>query len=99
MAFGPTANTIELAAVNVPVDANGTLEGVGADQNVTDQSLIPSEYIVYSVGPDRNHRVLDADGNVLFRSRYNKNNRYDPSNGLFSQGNILRLHGGRCFPE
>ncbi len=97
--FNASGELIPIAAVNVPVDANGTLDGVGADQNQTDPRLVPAEYVVYSVGPDHNHRVLNADGTVLFRSRYNKSNRYSPSNGLYSQGNILRLPGGRSFPE
>lgn len=97
--FNATGDFIEIAAVNVPVDANGTLDGVGKDQNVTDPKLVPAEYIVYSVGPDRHHRIVDPEGNVIFRSRFNRHNRYDPSNGLFSQGNILRLPGGRYFPE
>lgn len=97
--FNSTGEPIEIAAVNVPEDANGGLDGVGKDVNVKDPKLVPSEYIVYSVGPDHVHRVLDPEGNVIFRSRYNKNNRYDPSNGLYSIGNILRLPGGKGFPE
>ncbi|HOJ62675.1 MAG TPA: hypothetical protein PK878_20565 [bacterium] len=45
---------------------------------------VPREYVVYSVGPDMNHRVLNPDGSILVRSRFSKLNRYDPSNGLYS---------------
>ncbi|MFB3785813.1 MAG: type IV pilin protein [bacterium] len=84
--------------VRVPVDAHGTLEGTAPDYNEADPRLVPREYVVYSVGPDMNHRVLNPDGSVLVRSRFSKLNRYDPSNGLYSQGNIVRFPGGQTFP-
>jgi len=96
--FDAMGNFSPVKAVRIPVDANGTLEGTAPDYNESDSKKIPKRYVVYSVGPDKNHRVLNADGTILVRSRFSKLNRYDPSNGLYSQGNIVRFPGGLSFP-
>lgn len=85
--------------VRVPVDANGTLNGTAPDYRETDPSKVPARYVVYSVGPNKTHRVLNPDGSVLVRSRFSLFNRYDPTNGTVSSGNILRFPGGLSFPE
>lgn len=85
-------------AVRVPVDANGTLLGTAPDYQEADCSKVPTRWAVYSVGPDHNHRVLNPDGSILVRSRFSILNRYDSSNGLVSQGNIVRFPGGLSFP-
>ena len=51
--------------INVPVDANGTLLGTAPEYKETNCSKAPTRWIVYSVGPDKNHRVLNEDGSVL----------------------------------
>jgi type II secretion system protein G len=96
--FDITGAFAPIKAVRVPVDANGSLEGTAPDYNESDCRLVPKKYVVYSVGPDLNHRVLNPDGSILVRSRFSKLNRYDPSNGLYSQGNIVRFPGGLSFP-
>ncbi len=85
-------------AVRVPVDANGTINGTAPDPNVTDRNLVPTDYALWSVGPDRTHRVYNPDGTVLVRSRWSVLNRYDPTNGTVSAGNIVRYPGGLTFP-
>lgn len=85
-------------AVHVPVDANGTLNGTYPDPDTTDRSKVPTEYVVYSVGPDRTHRVYNEDETVLLKSRWSILNRYDPTNGTISTGNIVRYSNGVSFP-
>jgi len=80
-------------AVRVPVDGNGTLLGTAPDFNTTDLDLFPIAYVLYSIGPDRAHRVLAPDGSVVVRSRISILNRYDPTNGTISPGNIVRFPG------
>lgn len=84
--------------VRVPVDANGTLNGTAPDYNESDCSKVPTEWVVYSVGPDKTHRLYNADGSIFLRSRLSVYNRYQPSNGLVSPGNIVRFPGGHSFP-
>ncbi|HPO10568.1 MAG TPA: prepilin-type N-terminal cleavage/methylation domain-containing protein, partial [bacterium] len=93
-----TGTFAEVKLVRVPVDANGTLLGTAPDYEESDCSKVPTRWVVYSVGPDQTHRVLNPDGTVLVRSRYSILNRYDPTNGTISQGNILRFPGGLSFP-
>ncbi|MFH1741631.1 MAG: prepilin-type N-terminal cleavage/methylation domain-containing protein [bacterium] len=93
-----TGTFAEVKAVRVPVDANGTLLGTAPDYQEADCSKVPTRWVVYSVGPDLNHRVLNPDGSILVRSRFSVLNRYAPSNGTVSQGNILRFPGGLSFP-
>jgi len=96
--FDFTGAFLPIKPVRVPVDAFGTLNGTAPDYIEADCSLVPGRYVVYSVGPDITHRVLNPDGSILVRSRFSILNRYDPSNGIISQGNVLRFHGGLTFP-
>ena len=84
-------NNSNAHAVRVPVDANGTLNGTAPDFNTTDPSLIPARYVLWSVGPDKSHRVYAPDGTVVVRSRFSVLNRYDPTNGTISTGCIVRF--------
>jgi hypothetical protein len=96
--FDVAGNFLAIKPVRVPVDANGILMGTAPDYNETDCSKVPADYVVYSVGPDQNHRVLNLDGTILVRSRFSVLDRYDPTNGVISQGNIVRFPGGLSFP-
>src|SRR5690606_269059 len=51
-----------MRAIRVPVDANGTLNGTAPDPNTTDTALVPAHYVLWSIGPNRTHRVYAADG-------------------------------------
>lgn len=79
----------------VPTEAIGTrsLVGTGPDVEVTNESLTPSRFVCFSLGPDL---VFGTPGGIL--SRYNLNNRYDPTNGTVSPGNVVRFAGGPLFP-
>lgn len=83
----------------IPVDAvgNGSIKGIGADFGVSDPAQSPRQYVLYSLGPDLDYKVPDGSGGV-FESKYHLNNRYDPSNGTISGGNIIRYAGGDTFP-
>jgi prepilin-type N-terminal cleavage/methylation domain-containing protein len=85
--------------VFVPEEAVGTqnVSGIGADTSVTNPAQVPREYILYSLGPDLDFNVR-AGTTVLTRSKFNLNNRYDPTNGTVSPGNIIRYPGGLSFP-
>ncbi len=86
-------------ALRVCTDGNGTLNGTAPDFNTTDPALIPVRYVLYSIGPDRTHRVYAADNTtVVVRSRFSVLNRYDPTNGTVSSGNVLRFPDGQAFP-
>ncbi|CAN5238489.1 hypothetical protein BH09SUM1_BH09SUM1_25640 [soil metagenome] len=87
-------------AVQVPQEAVGTnsLTGSGPDTPVTDQRLTPAAYALYSLGPDKNPHVVDGAGTVITRSRYSILNRYDPTNGTISTGNVVRFPSGQSFP-
>ncbi len=85
----------------VPSDAVGeylNLTGTAADTPVTSPEATPVRWVLYSLGPDIDFRLFDDAGNVASNSRYNLNNRYDPTNGTVSQGNVLRYPGGLSFP-
>lgn len=84
----------------IPADAVGTqkLDGIGTDTQVSDRGLMPSEYVLYSLGPDLDLFVRNNAGNIAVGSRYNLNNRYDPTNGTVSGGNVVRFAGGQIFP-
>jgi type II secretion system protein G len=84
----------------VPAEAIGTgsLTGSGADTPVTSPLLTPRAYVLYSLGPDLTPFVVNPAGGFFTRSRWNINNRYDPTNGTISRGNILRFPGGESFP-
>lgn len=83
----------------VPQEAVRTskLDGIGPDAYVTRDTDTPARYVLYSVGPDLDDNVK-VGGNVLFRSRYHLSNRYDPTNGTVSVGNVVRYSGGLSFP-
>jgi prepilin-type N-terminal cleavage/methylation domain-containing protein len=86
-------------AIHVPPDANGTIWGTyasgGPDADETvDPGVVPTRYVLYSVGPDRTHRVYLEDGTILTKSRWSVLNYYDPSNGTKSIGNIVRFPDG-----
>lgn len=78
-------------AVRVCADGNGTLNGTAPDFNSTDEALQPRRYVLYSIGPDRTHRLYDASGAVFLRSRFSILNIYDPTNGTVSAGNVVRF--------
>jgi type II secretion system protein G len=84
----------------VPADAVGTsnLAGIGADTPVTNDSLTPAQWVLYSLGPDLDNHVRRPDGSFITKSRYHLANRYDATNGTVSPGNILRYPGGTSFP-
>lgn len=82
--------------VNVPADAVGTssMIGIGADTEVRSPWETPSRWLLYSLGPDLTNHLVDLNsGAIVSRSRYNLNNRYDPTNGTVSAGNVLRVAG------
>jgi prepilin-type N-terminal cleavage/methylation domain-containing protein len=90
-------------AVHVPPDANGSIWGTfhpgGPDADeTTEPGDVPTAYILYSIGPDRTHRVYNPDGSILTKARWSVLNYYDPTNGSISQGNVVRYPGGRIFP-
>ena len=89
-------------AVHIPLDANGTLNGTLAGapngDETTDLSKVPTEWVLYSIGPDRSHRVYASDNTtVVTKSRWSIINRYDPTNGTVSPGNVVRFPGA-SFP-
>ncbi len=89
-------------AVHVPLDANGTIFGTSlgapdADET-TDPGMVPTDYILFSIGPDRTHRVYNPDGSILTKARWSILNYYDPTNGTVSPGNVVRFPGGQSFP-
>jgi type II secretion system protein G len=83
----------------VPADsATNGLNASGADVSVNDRSLMPTEWAIYSLGPDLDLVARDAAGNISTASKFNINNRYDPTNGTVSTGNVIRYAGGQTFP-
>lgn len=88
-----------MRAIRVCNDGNGTLLGTAPDFNTTDPSLIPVRYVLFSTGPDRTHRVYQDDGTtIIVRSRFSVLNRYDPTNGSLSTGNIVLYPDGIMYP-
>jgi type II secretion system protein G len=81
----------------VPSDSIGTskLDGIGDDVYTYDDHQTPARFVLFSLGPDLN---FFSSGDALYQSRYNLNNRYDPTNGTVSSGNVLRFPGGLSFP-
>ncbi len=84
----------------VPDDAIGTqkLDGAGPDVQTSDPSQTPRAYVTYSLGPDLDPHVRTNTGAFVTRSRYHILNRYDPTNGSVSPGNVIRFADGNCFP-
>jgi len=86
----------------VPSDAvgNGSMDGANLTLTlVTDPALTPRPYILYSLGPDLSPQVK-APGGVgnITTSRWHILNRYDPTNGTVSPGNVIRLPSGQNYP-
>jgi type II secretion system protein G len=87
--------------VLVPADTAGTsrLDGIGPDIPVTNPAAVPRAWVLYSLGPDLDLNVPNENGGgFVTQSRYHLANRYDPTNGTISKGNILRFPGGESFP-
>jgi len=86
----------------VPSDAAPTrsLTGISTTNiGITDPRLTPAAYLLYSLGPDLSPHVKNASGSGFYTtSRWHLDNRYDPTNGTISPGNIIRLPGGVNFP-
>jgi len=90
-------------AIHVPFDAHGSIWGTynpgGPDTDETvDPRVVPTAYVLYSIGPDRTHRVYNPDGSILTKSRWSVLNYYDPTNGTISPGNVVRFPGGISLP-
>lgn len=56
---------------------------------------LPRAFVLYSLGPDLKFEFSSAP---FLHSAYNLNNRYDPTNGTVSMGNVIRFPGGTNFP-
>lgn len=84
----------------VPNDANGSINGASLSNIIiTDARQTPYPYILYSLGPDLSpHVETPGGGPPVTNSRWNVLNRYDPTNGTISPGNVVRLPGGLSFP-
>ncbi|MBI1290373.1 prepilin-type N-terminal cleavage/methylation domain-containing protein [bacterium] len=85
----------------VPSDAlNGSIIGASlTNVAITDPRLTPRAYILYSLGPDLSpHVETFGGGTPVTTSRWSILNRYDPTNGTISPGNIIRYPGGTSFP-
>lgn len=86
----------------VPTDIVGTNRIDGASTSntpVTDSRLTPRRWVLYSLGPDLSpHAINTTDKSIISRSRYFIGNRYDPTNGTISTGNVLRFDDGRNYP-
>ncbi|MBN1900222.1 prepilin-type N-terminal cleavage/methylation domain-containing protein [Candidatus Sumerlaeota bacterium] len=80
-------------AMRVPVDGKGVLTGTAPDFLSTNPADVAVRYLVFSVGPNKSHRVFFPDGSILVRSRLSILNRYDPTNGTISPGCIVRYSG------
>ncbi len=90
--------------VNVPSDTAGSNSLLGTSNTstpVADMWRTPRRWVMYSLGPDLTPHVTDRptpQGTILSNSRYNLNNRYDPTNGTISTGNVLRFDDGMNVP-
>lgn len=85
----------------VPSDAaNGRIDGASLSLvPVTNPNLTPRPYILYSLGPDLSpHVEAPGGGTPVTTSRWHILNRYDPTNGTISPGNVIRYPGGQNFP-
>jgi len=88
--------------VMVPADTINTRElaGTGDDTPARNPYATPRRYVLYSLGPDLDLNVPNPDGSgFVTTSRYHLANRYDPTNGTISVGNIVRFPGGKSFPN
>ena len=86
----------------VPSDAVGTgsMDGVSlTNTQVTNPAFTPRPYILYSLGPDLSpHVKAPGGGPNVTNSRWSIFNRYDPTNGTVSAGNVVRLDSGLNYP-
>jgi prepilin-type N-terminal cleavage/methylation domain-containing protein len=84
--------------VNVPADAINTskVDGIGTDVPAVTDTQTPMRYVLYSLGPDLSFNPPPPD--TTHKSRFNLNNRYDPTNGSVSPGNIVRYPGSQMYP-
>lgn len=95
-----TSQVSQTLSVYVPGDAigkTGKIDGSGPDYYISDPEQVPTRWVIYSFGPDLDDDVV-VNGTTITRSRWNINNRYDPTNGTITPGNILRYPGGQSFP-
>lgn len=83
----------------VPADAVGSnnIRGIGADTAVYSVAQTPRAYVLYSLGPDLDNFIRQGN-TIVIKSMWNLNNRYDPTNGTVSGGNVVRYPGGDSFP-
>lgn len=98
--YGYTDGVLNQKNSFVPADAlgNGKIDGSGADVTTNDPKQTPRGWVMYSLGPDLDPHVRTSTGGFVTRSRYHILNRYDPTNGSVSPGNVIRYPGGESFP-
>ncbi len=86
----------------VPNDLVGTtsIAGVQAASTLVRSDLqTPRRFVLYSLGPDITPHAIDMQSKAeVSRSRYFIGNRYDPTNGTVSTGNVIRFADGTNFP-
>jgi len=97
--FRPGVNPRHTMVPSEAVGRSNYFTGTGADTQVFDPNETPAQWVLYSIGPDLDFQIKDDSGTVITNSRYNLNNRYDPTNGSISIGNIMRFPGGVSLPE
>jgi prepilin-type N-terminal cleavage/methylation domain-containing protein len=96
--FGVVNNAVTSGYdVDVPLDAVATskIDGIGPDEEVDREDKTPRRFVLYSLGPDLKFEFSSAP---FIHSAFNLNNRYDPTNGTVSPGNVIRYPGGTNFP-
>ncbi|MBI5155343.1 prepilin-type N-terminal cleavage/methylation domain-containing protein [Candidatus Poribacteria bacterium] len=99
--FGYVNGVRTAMQVAVPSDAlgqNQKLDGIGGDVFTTDPLQLPTRWVLYSIGPDLQPQLHDENDAPISYSRFRLDNRYDPTNGTISTGNILQFPGGMSFP-
>lgn len=87
-----------ILCIPVPADSVGTtsLAGTAWPVWVCNEFATPRPWVAYSLGPDGVRGM--SFGEWVRDSRYHLDDRYDPTNGVKSPGNILRFSGGEVFP-
>ncbi|MEO8377072.1 MAG: hypothetical protein ABI579_05315, partial [Candidatus Sumerlaeota bacterium] len=69
--------------------------------DIDDERKTPRQWIMYSLGPDMSPFAVSppkGTGTTISPSRYFIGNRYDPTNGTISTGNVVRFADGLNFP-
>jgi len=89
--------TVPNDAIGVWAKFDGVSNGPG-DEGPATLDQTPAHWVLYSIGPDLDFQIRDSSGATITNSRYNLNNRYDPTNGTVSAGNVLQYPGGTTFP-